>query len=125
MRFHHTFHAVTAQDVDGLCRSHRLPAAGADQLAGAAGSPAVRPRAGSRLGRAAAWTPDHQAVRAPHVNVLPPLGDDEINQRLRRLRDTPPDPGIIADFQITSFGSVPKPLVVIRASPTTIANSGL
>lgn len=121
---YHAEHTVSAQDVDRPRGSHRLPAAGADQLPGAAVPPAVRPRAGSWLGRAAAPGADI-SVRAAHVNVLPPLGDDEINQRLRRLRDAPTDPGIIADFQITSFGGVPKPLVVVDVATGAVLDPEL
>lgn len=59
-------------------------------------------------------------LHAVHLNVLPTLLQNELAQRVGRLRDAPPDARVVAYFQVTGFGSFLESLVMIRSAPTAI-----
>ena len=72
--FYHALHTIPAKDVDGSCRSHRLAAAGANQLPGTAGPPSSRQRVRSRLGRASGSDADDgRQAGPPDFDFVPAL----------------------------------------------------
>lgn len=100
-----------------------LPALGTSQLAGA-GSPA-RNRRRASLGSRPFHAPHGKAVPAVHHNVVPALGDNELNQRVRGFRDAPPNALVIGDVEVPGLCRIPKPLVVVGPAPAGVLDARL
>ena len=77
LHLHHGDYAIPADDMDLLGGPDALPALGTNELSGGAGPLAAR-GGSSRLGGASGPSADI-SVCAAHVDVLPSLGDDEVD----------------------------------------------
>lgn len=66
----------------------------------------------------AAW--DVSAFDAVHIDIFPPLFQNEFAQCVSRFGDAPSDTRVIADFQVAGLGGLLKFFVVVCAAPATI-----
>lgn len=91
----HLFHAITANDVDLFCSPYAVATTGALIFPGAAG---LRwsgfPGLASRL---AAYASGTKTFIPAHPNIIPAFHNNEVDQCLRGLCDTPANAGIIGN----------------------------
>lgn len=120
---HHRQEAIPAEDIHRFRGPDALPAFGTGQLAGA-GGPSGR-RDSSAFGSWPSHAPHGKAVLPVHHNIIPALGDNELDKRLRRLRDTPPNALVIGDMEVPRLRRLPKPLVVVGPAPAGVLYPGL
>ena len=66
----------------------------------------------------AAW--DVSAFDAVHIDIFPPLFQNELTQRVGRLGDAPSNARVVTDFQIAGLGGLLKFFVVVCAAPAAI-----
>ena len=119
--FLHLFVAVHAHDSDGLCGSNAVPAAGANQLSGAALLRRLRSLSAwvSRLAPAVAWwRPD--AAAPVDLYLVPALLDDIFDSLFRGLRDRPAVFLVVLDAQAPPLRFLLKLSVVVASAPAAI-----
>ena len=111
----HLFHAITAKDVHGFCGSHALVAAGANIFAGAAGLFGLGCDSIVRsFGQRSDYIP--QADRLTHLQVLPPLFLDEVQQRKSGAGNRPTVFGVLLNAEAVPFCNLLVFAVVIEVS---------
>ena len=120
----HRDQAVPANNVDLFGSPDALPTAGASNLP-CAGSPARSRRGDASFCSRSSHAPHGKARFPVHHNIVPALGDDELDQRVRGFGNAPPDTAVIADMQIPCLSGVTKFLVVVGPAPAGVLYAGL